>query len=172
MNWRVSRAIGMALRVMPFAGTLILSGCVEGQTVVLTPARSAMKVSEIMLVYEPSRSPIPPDAVARLQRVMEARFFGRGKSVFRQGNGMTLRYSIIGFEGGDRFARWALGGAGRAGEANIMLHARFLDGSGRLIAELATSGAIRKGVLLGGSSSSALERAADEIATYAEVHFH
>jgi hypothetical protein len=90
---------------------------------------------------------------------------------FGYGNGVTVRYRFTSFTEGNRFARFMFGGVGNAGESSIVIESEFIDPNGQVLSVIRTEGRIDSG-FMGGGTSAALERAAEDIANYARANFY
>jgi len=93
------------------------------------------------------------------------------KIEFGYGDGVTVRYRFTGFDEGSRVSRFMFGGIGNAGESSIIISSDFIDQNGQILATIRTEGRIDSG-FMGGGMSSALERAAEDIADYARANFY
>ncbi len=152
--------------LLVIAASLMLAACGSSNLVVLNPVKP-VRTDTVQLVYEDSTVGVPDEAVAHTKQYMREAFFEGDAPAFREGmNGVTIRYGFIGFKDGSRIGRYFLGGLGNGG-AKMVLRAEFYDAGGAKIGEVQSSGEIRGG-FLGGSSNSAIKKAVDEIATYAE----
>lgn len=67
-------------------------------------------------------------------------------------------------------ARWFTGGIGNAGEASTMVEFEFLSPEGEALSKIQVEGRIGSG-FFGGSTDSALKKAAREAAAYAANSF-
>ena len=98
---------------------------------------------------------------------MEKAFYEKG--VFKRGDKLTVKYGFMTYDKGSQAARYFLGGLG-GGEAKMVIGAEFYDADGNLLAKIQSSGWLNGGIF-GGSSSSAVKKAAEEIANYAKANF-
>ncbi|MGZ3633869.1 MAG: DUF4410 domain-containing protein [Parachlamydiaceae bacterium] len=83
----------------------------------------------------------------------------------QQGPGIKLKYRFIQYNEGSRFARCMLGGIGNCGKASLLVEVVYLDCNRIELGKIQTEGKISSG-LTGGSSDSAVQQAAEEVATY------
>jgi hypothetical protein len=90
---------------------------------------------------------------------------------FAYGSGTTLRYRFVGFTEGSRARRFLFGGIGNVGETSIIIETEFVDQNGEVLARIQTEGRIDNG-FMGGGMSSAIERAAEDIAEYARANVY
>lgn len=145
-----------------------LSACGASHMVVMEPNRSAVKAEGVQLVYDDSVMGVPQEAVDKVKRYMQDRFFGEG-AAFTRGNEMTVRYGFVGFDEGSQFSRWFFGGLGD-GKATMVIQAEFVDQNGNVLAKVQSEGELSAG-FFGGDSDSAIKKAVGEIGDYAETNF-
>jgi hypothetical protein len=88
---------------------------------------------------------------------------------FAEGEELTIRIKVVQFEAGSQMQRWFWGGIGNAGEGSLQVLAGFYDDDAKL-AEIQTEGRIGSG-FFGGSMTEAVDKAAEQIATYAITNF-
>ncbi|MES1956564.1 hypothetical protein SAHY_18404 [Salinisphaera hydrothermalis EPR70] len=91
------------------------------------------------------------------------------KGGFVQGNALSLRYRFIGYDAGNRFKRWLVGGLGNAGEASVAVRVSFVR-DGQKLSQIQVEGKIGSGAF-GGGASNAVKKAADQAASYALRHY-
>lgn len=147
---------------------LLLSACAGGSNLVVNPNRSTVKTEAVELVYEGGTVNVPDQATAELKRYMDEAFFKK-TGMFARGSGITVKYGFMSFDEGSRAARYFLGPIG-GGEAKMVIGAEFFDTQGNSLAKIQSEGRLSGG-LLGGDSSSAIKKAAEEVANYAKANF-
>lgn len=149
---------------------LLLSACAGGSYTVVAPNQSAYKAQSVELVYDGGTVAVDDKAAAELKKYMEEAFFGKNaKAKFSRGNQLTVKYGYMGFDEGSQAARYFLGPIG-GGEAKMVVGAEFIDASGKTLAKIHSEGRLSGG-FFGGDSSSAIKKAAEEVATYAGANF-
>lgn len=155
-------AIGLLL-------ALLLSGCGAGRTTILERPTMSIEATGIDILMEDPLTPMPEDLIARFARAMNAAFLDE-KTGFVRGSDLKIRWRVVQFEAGSRFARWLTAGIGNAGEASMTAEVRFLTPDDIQVARIHVEGRLGSG-FFGGSIDSALEKAAEEAADYAQANF-
>ena len=145
-----------------------LGACAGGSNLVMEPNKSEYRSRTVTLGYAGSTVNIPEKASGELKKYMQARFFKEG-TVFKEGDGLTIRYQYVSYDEGSQAARYFLGVIG-GGEAKMVVQAEFLDPEGTVLAKIQSEGRLSGGVF-GGDAGSAINRAAHEIAEFAEANF-
>jgi hypothetical protein len=146
-----------------------LGGCAASHLIVEQPATQVVHVDAVTLAYDDTTTAVPQSASAYVQHKMENAFFGGDHPLFQKGTQMTVRYHFVGYDAGSRVGRYFAGTFG-VGEAQMVLEAVFVDGSGNTIARVRGQGQVRAG-FFGGSANTGIDKAVKEIARYATEHF-
>ena len=134
---------------------------------VVMPNESTFRSPTVALVYGGATVQAQDEGVTELKEYMEKAFFEKG--LFSKGDGLTVKYGFMTYDEGSQAARYFLGGIG-GGEAKMVVGAEFYDKSGKLLAKIQSEGRLNGG-FFGGDSSSAIKKAAQEVADYAKANF-
>ena len=135
---------------------------------VIAPNTTACKAKQVTLSYENATVQVEDECVAELKRYMEDEFFGK-EALFTRGEQLTVKYGFMTFDEGSQAARYFLSGLG-GGEAKMVVGAEFFDAQGNSLAKIQSEGRLGGG-FFGGDAGSAIKKAAQEIADYAEATF-
>jgi hypothetical protein len=144
-----------------------LAGCGTGKTMVMD-AGEARKASSISVSEGQATVAVPVDAETTFRKKLDELLFAKGG--IKQGQDVTLTYRFVQFNEGNRLTRWFWGGIGNAGEGNLTIEVTYADPSGKQLGKIMSEGKIGSG-FFGGSSDDAIERAAEEVASYTVTHF-
>lgn len=158
------RLLAMSL----MAASLVLTACGTSRTMITAAPQARQAVSALALMEEQSTVTVPDEVKTGLRKQLEAALYEKAK--FARGEELTVRYRFVQFTAGDRFQRWFWGGIGNAGEASMTVECVFIDRSGAERAKIMSEGRIGSG-FFGGSVESALEKLAEEIATFTTQNF-
>lgn len=158
--------IGLHLVAAVLAGTLV-AGCAGSSNMVVTPNQSDFRSQTVDLVYGGATVSAEDEGVTELKRYMEEAFYEKG--LFSRGAGLTVKYGFMTYDEGSQAARYFLGMIG-GGEAKMVVGAEFYDTNGNLLARIQSEGRLNGG-FFGGDASSAVKKAAQEIANYAAANF-
>jgi hypothetical protein len=147
--------------------SFVLAGCGTGKTMVMDAGESR-KVNSIAVVEGQSTVTVPAEAETTFKNKLDELLFTKGG--FQHGDEVTLTYRFVQFNAGSRFKRWFTGGIGNSGEGNLTIEVVYSDKSGKQLGKIMSEGKIGSGIF-GGSSDDAIEKAAEEIASYSISHF-
>lgn len=150
------------------AAGLVLAGCAGSSNLVMSPNRTAYKAQAASLVYDGGTVNVEDKATAELQQYMQQAFFEKGVN-FGRGNELTVKYGFMAFDEGSQAKRYFLGPIG-GGEAKMVVGAEFFDAAGNSLAKIQSEGRLSGG-FFGGDASSAIKKAAEEVAAYAKANF-
>lgn len=148
----------------------LLAACGAGRTLVLESADidPGLRFEAASLDRERDTVAVPDEVAAEFTVQVRKAFFEKG--LFDEGAGLSVRYRFVLFDAGNRAARWFTGGIGNAGEASAMIEFRFFSPDGEELSKIQVEGRIGSG-FFGGSTDSALRKAAQEAAAYAANAF-
>lgn len=141
------------------------SGCGAGRTIVMTPAETSETFSAAEIVEDKSTVSVPAEVNASFATKLAQLIYNEGG--FSRGPGLTISYRFIQYNPGSQFTRWFWGGIGSAGKGTMTVEARFLDRNNRELAKIQAEGEITSGAF-GGSFDYAVQKTAQEVATYAK----
>jgi hypothetical protein len=150
-----------------FGVSFVLASCGTGKTMVMDAGES-QKANSITVVEGQSTVTVPSEAETTFKNKLDELLFTKGG--FHRGDEVALTYRFVQFNEGSRFKRWFTGGIGNSGEGNLTIEVVFSDKSGKQLGKIMSEGKIGSGIF-GGSSDSAIDKAAEEIANYAVEHF-
>jgi predicted small lipoprotein YifL len=154
-----------------FFATLLLAtltACGTGRTLVFNPASGHTHATSARIVKQDATVDVPQSADNQFRSELEKRLYGDGK--FSHGSELTVSYRFVSFNRGNRFKRWLTGGIGNSGESSLTVEANFMNPEGLKLGKIWAEGKIGIG-FFGGSSSSAIDKAADKVAKYATNNF-
>jgi uncharacterized protein DUF4410 len=161
------QVFGLFVLIYAAGASLVLAGCGTGKTMVMEPGESR-KASSIAVVEGQSTVTVPAEATAMFKNKLDEMLFEKGG--IKKGQDVTLTYRFVQFNEGSRFKRWLTGGIGNAGEGNLTIEVTYSDGSGKQLGKIVSEGKIGSG-FFGGSSDNAIEKAAEEVASYTVDHY-
>lgn len=149
---------------------VMLSACGAGRTMVLESADpgAGMRFEAAVIDRDRDTVAVPDEIAIEFAAQLRRAMFEEG--LFDEGAGLTVRYRFVLFDAGNRMARWFTGGIGNAGEASAMIEIEFLSPDGEALSKIRVEGRIGSG-FFGGSTDSALKKAAQEAADYAANSF-
>ena len=147
--------------------SFVLAGCGTGKTIVMDAGESR-NASSVAIAEGQSTVTVPPEAVTTFRNKLDELLFKKGGVA--QGQDVTLTYRFVQFNPGSQFARWLSGGIGNYGEGSLTIEVTYADQAGKPLGKIMSEGKIGSG-FFGGSSDSAIERAAEEVASYTVTHF-
>ena len=148
---------------------MFLAACGAGSTTVMDPYTGpAYNASGAALLQMGSNVEVPDEIKEEFKKSMQKEFFEKG--VFEEGTALKVEYTFVQFEAGNRFSRWFWGGIGNSGEASLTVQIDFKKPDNSSLSTINVTGKIGSG-FFGGSVSSALDKAAEEAATYAAANF-
>lgn len=151
-------------------GAAALAGCATSHTIVTQPNGTSVRAKTVTLVYDDSTVGAPAEAETSIKNYMTERFFAQKHPAFTPGPDLTVRYRFVGYDEGNRMTRWLTSSFGGGGDAHMIVEAEFLDSNGATLSKIQSQGEVGAGIF-GGSHRSAIKKAADEVATYAERNF-
>lgn len=155
------------LAVVVVAGSM-LAACAGSSNLVMNPNRSTYKAQAASLVYDGGTVNVEDGSAAELKKYMEQAFYEKGVN-FGRGSELTVKYGFMSFDEGSQAARYLLGPIG-GGEAKMVVGAEFFDAAGNSLAKIQSEGRLSGG-FFGGDASSAIKKAAEEVAAYAKANF-
>ena len=167
MSFNQSFGIG----ILAFAFVMLV-GCGTARTIVLEPIKkdgaSIKKYSQIKISADNHRVLVPADIKKTLHQVLKQGLIKAG--IFSKDGDLTLDYTFVSYDSGNRFARFFWEGLGNAGEGSMVIRVKYFDGQGAQITEIETEGRIGSG-FFGGSLHDAALRAADDIVDFTIKNF-
>jgi hypothetical protein len=149
-------------------GIFLLSGCGAGRTLVLDSSTKKSNASTVNIVQGKSTIDIPDDKINEFHSKLSQLIYDENN--FETGSDLTITYRFLQYNEGNQFTRWFWGGIGNAGEGTLTVEAVFSDLSGDKIARIQSEGKISSG-FFGGDFSLAVQKAAEEIATFTVITF-
>lgn len=121
-------------------------------------------VNQVQVVRNENAVSVPEEIQRYFEKHLHKKLYADG--LVRNGSqGITLNYRFVQYTEGSRLARYMLGGIGNIGESSLTIEVTFFDNQGNFIGKIISEGKISSGVF-GGSSNNAIEKAAEEIASY------
>lgn len=151
--------------ILPILGFTILTACGAGKTIIYEPIVLCSPEGNVKVeILRGDNTVQISDAVTEaFERQLQKRLYQDG--LVQPGAGLTLKYRFIQYDGGNRVARYVFGGIGNCGEASLTVEVTYFDANGTYLGKIQTEGKISSG-LFGGSTASAVEKAAEEVAKY------
>lgn len=147
---------------------VFLCGCGTARTIALDPVDSRQAYSNVKLVAHNPTVEVPAEVTDKIESVIRQGLIEEGP--FIAGDDLTIQYTFISHDSGDRFSRWFFGGLGNAGEGSVVVRVNYLDRDGNQIARTQVEGRIGTG-FFGGSINSAVAKAGDDIVEYTLANF-
>lgn len=148
--------------------TVLLSACGTSSNIVMQSSTELQNVRGIQLAEAAHTVEVPAELRAHLRDTLEQNLFDEHR--FEQGKDLTLEYRFIAYKHGSRLKRFLADSTGNWGEGSMIVHTRFLDSNGELVAETETLGRIDSGIF-GGGIKDAADRVADDVAQFAASSF-
>lgn len=151
-----------------FFVTVLLSACGTSSNIVMQSSTQLQNVRAIQLAEATHTVEVPAELRNHLRETLEQNLFDEHN--FEQGKDLTLEYRFIAYKHGSRLKRFLADSTGSWGEGSMIVHTRFLDSNGELVAETETLGRIDSGIF-GGGIKDAADRVADDVAQFAASSF-
>jgi hypothetical protein len=148
----------------------VLAACGTGRTLVMEPPAKKSTFLSAQIVQEDSTVTVPTEVQAKFKTLLAQKLFDTSKGRFTEGQGLVVKYRFIQYTEGARFNRWFFGGIGNSGEASATLKVDFFDPAGTRLGTIQVEGRIGSG-FFGGSAADTLDKAGDQIVTYAVANF-
>ncbi len=150
---------------------MLVAACGTGRTMVKEPPQQKRAYSAVKLTRADDTVVVPEEYRVRFVSKIREQLYGTNDKPgpFVEDEDLTIRIKVVQFEAGSQMQRWFWGGIGNAGEGSLQVLAEFYDGDAKL-AEIQTEGRIGSG-FFGGSMGEAVDKAAEQIATYAITNF-
>jgi hypothetical protein len=147
------------------SGVFILASCGTARTMISEPViiPERIETKSVAIVRGKDTVAVSDSVKTTFEKQLCRKLFFDG--LVQRGSDITLEYRFIQYNEGNRFARYMLGGIGNTGEASLMMEVTYLDSNHQVLGKIMTEGRITSG-LFGGSSDNAVEKAADEVASY------
>jgi hypothetical protein len=151
--------------------SLLVVACGTGRTLVMEPPQRKA-FSAVTLARADDTVSVPDQYRTQFVNKIRGLLYGTKEKPgpFAEGPGLTIRIKVVQFDEGNQFERWFWGGIGNAGEGSMHVVADFFEGDKKL-AQTQIEGRIGSG-FFGGSMTEAVDKAAEQIATYAIANFH
>ena len=145
---------------------LLLSGCGTSRTMVLEPVTLQSKPSQISLIKTKNTVAVSQKSQDYFHEALKHTLYKKGNlQEGPKGSDLTLEYRFVQFDEGSRMKRYLTGGFGNSGEGSMTIQVIYRDKTGKEIGRTQTEGKIGSG-FFGGSSDSALTKAAEDVAHY------
>ncbi len=145
---------------------LLLAACATGTTMVLTPPETTMTFNNASIEHGKDTVTVDAKASTGYESKLDELLFD--SDVFAEGSELTVRYRFIQFDPGSQAARYFVGMG--VGKGSMTIETVFLNEQGDEIAKIQSTGEISAG-MFGGSFTEAVDKAAQETAEYAQMHF-
>lgn len=154
------------LKIFATAGIVALSllGCSSSSTMVLHPNKqlATANYQNYMIKEVVIANNVPQKQRAYFQQKLQSLITKKG---FHQGKDLTLKYSFLTYNEGNRFSRYMLGGLGGAGKGELVVKVEYYNRRGKKVGEIQSKGELGAGVF-GGSFQGTLDKVAEEISEY------
>jgi len=147
---------------------LLLAGCGYGETTVVEPSSQTGRFQSVSIKPGQTTAGVPPEVSARFLSRLEDKIYR--EAGLNRGGDLTLSYEFTLYTAGNQLERYIFGGLGSVGQASINVQATYADRTGKQIGKIVSGGKLEGG-LFGGDSDLAIDRAADEVATYTLDNF-
>ncbi len=145
----------------------VLGGCASGKTYVTQPPMTKIVAASVMTEEIAATVAVPDEPRSHFRAALEEQLYQREIS-FAKGPDLTIKWQFIQYDEGSRAKRYFVGFG--AGKGSLAIQAKFYDDSGKELATIQSEGEISMGAF-GGSFDSAIEKCAEEIATYTKKNF-
>jgi hypothetical protein len=151
--------------ILILLGAAIFSSCGSARTIIYDPVciPTHIMTNQVEICRGVDTVPVANGVKDVFEKQLTRKLFGDGQ--IQRGPGIKLKYRFIQYNEGSRFARYMLGGIGNCGEASLLVEVVYLDCNGMELGKIQAEGKISSGIA-GGSSDSAVQQAAEEVATY------
>lgn len=143
------------------------AGCASGKTYVTQPPATKIVAASVTAEEGAATVTVPDEPRLHFKSALDEQLY-RQEVAFAKGTDLTIKWQFVQYDEGSRAKRYFIGFG--AGKGSLAIQAKFYDGSGKELATIQSEGEISMGAF-GGSFDSAIEKCAEEIATYARQNF-
>lgn len=148
---------------------LTLSACANSALTVESPNRSNYRTDTARVERDPEMIvDVDAENMAYTQQELEKALFSGEAPLFKQGDGLTVRYRYVGFDEGSRLGRYLT--AGITGGSKVTLEVDFIGPDGAVLSTVRGEGSVNGGAF-GGSNKSGIDKAVKKVAEYAATQY-